>query len=144
MNIDDGEIHDVFDPYPPPNTQASYWPDKKLEDEIRQLSFNSERNATSNVDESGVVHTVINHAWQFFRTMWPQVSRNVGLMNSKHNTRAITALIYKKAHKMAEALKSALWQILTYKTYVDICIPSTLSTCAIRLFPLSSVPKQSR
>ena len=89
--MDDGEVHDAFDPYPPSNTQAAYWPDRNLEQELRQLTRNPQEPENVNQD---VGPTLLNHARQFFRSIWPShVSRNVGLMNSKQRTSAKTALM---------------------------------------------------
>jgi len=111
LSVDDGEVHDLLDPYPPPQTQAAYWPEKKLEDELKQLSFDPQQAANAGQESGGPVQTVINHAWQFFRSIYPQASRNVGLMNSKQKTSARTALIYKNAQTIAAP--------------VDIFIPSS-------------------
>lgn len=93
LSVDDGQIHDAFDPYPPPNTQAAYWPDRKLEQELRQLTRNPQE--PENVDQNlGPAQAVLNHAWQFFRSIWPpQVKIIDGLMNSKTRTSPKTALI---------------------------------------------------
>lgn len=87
LSIDDGEIHDSFDPYPPPHTEASYWPEKRLEDEIKQLSFNPQTPDSNNARQDG---SLIGHAWQFFRSIWPEqvrINMNVGSMNSKYKYR---------------------------------------------------------
>lgn len=98
LSVDDGQVHDAFDPYPPPNTKAAYWPDKKLEQELRQVTRNPHEPENAGQTTAGGP-TLLNHAWQFFRSILPdipQVSKKVGLINSKHSTSPITALMYLK------------------------------------------------
>lgn len=100
----DGEaLHDVVDPYPPPNTQAAYWPDKNLEQEISQLGHNLNE---QNQEEAGsTVEMVLGHAYQFFRSIWPSPgSINIGFIASKQRRRPATALIYRIAHIIATVL----------------------------------------
>jgi hypothetical protein len=70
LPIDDGEVHDSFDPYPPANSEAAYWPEKRLEEEMKQLSSNAQ-----NVRSEGT--GILGHAWQFVQSIWPQVRQSI-------------------------------------------------------------------
>ncbi|KAI6203471.1 hypothetical protein M3Y94_00560500 [Aphelenchoides besseyi] len=73
LPIDDGEVHDLYDPYPPVNSCASYWPERKLDEQIRQLTSTVE--PESSTQTSGTLRqNVVEFIGGLFHSINPQAT----------------------------------------------------------------------
>ncbi|KAI6178729.1 Hc38 [Aphelenchoides besseyi] len=81
LPIDDGEVHDLYDPYPPVNSRASYWPERKLDEQIRQLTSTVEPDSSTQTSGS-LGQKVVGFFGGLFRSINPQVTGQSSSINA--------------------------------------------------------------